>query len=158
MYTGTLDRKKMSDKERIAYEAFCGLKARSKKQGLPAPTFGAREFMSWWLEGLKTFNGTRPTCGRLDHSRGYTWDNFRMEDMADNSREMAARTLVKYRQQGRGNKVYVFIKGTSQLTGIFPSIRMAAKFFKVSQRKMQFIIREEQRPSKHINFDLRGQP
>lgn len=157
LYHGVLDRKKMAKKERIAYEAFCGLKARSKKAGFPRPEFTAREFMGWWLSGLKSFKGTTPTCGRIDHSRGYSWDNMILQDMAENSREMAIRTGVSRRQRVElGNRVYVYIKGTRKLTGILPSIRTAAQFFGVSQRQIQFLVRGKHKQCRFINFDLRS--
>ncbi len=157
VYSGTLDRKKMPTKIRYAYEAYCGAKARSKKAGLPPPEPTVREFMGWWLEALKLFTGTTPTCGRIDHSRGYSWGNFEMQDMADNSREMAKRTNVRRRQTLTfGKRVDVFIKGTDIKTGSLPSIRAAAEFFGVSQRLIQFLVRGDYQNSKRINFDLRS--
>lgn len=155
-YEGSLDRKKMSRDVRLAYEAFGGLKARSKKLKLPRPEIAAREFIAWWLDELKSFKGTRATCGRIDHSKGYSWENIEMQDMAENSREMARRTLANKREQSvHGKKVFVFVKNTNMMTGIFPSIRTAASFFKISQRQVQFLVRGKYKSCSLVNFDLR---
>jgi hypothetical protein len=157
-YKGSLtSRKEMPEQVRLAYEAFCGMKARSKKNGFPVPDISAREFVGWWLNELQTFKGTIPTCGRIDHSKGYSWDNFKMQDMAENSRENAKRIgLGQAGKKRLAKRVNVYIKGTDTLTGIFPTIRSCARFFKVSQRQVQFLIRGDQKACRFINFDLRG--
>ena len=155
-YEGPLNQKKMSETERIAYESFNGIKARSKKLGLPAPTFGPREFIGWWLKELKTFKGTIPTCGRKDHLKGYTWDNFEMQDMADNSREMNQRTKAVFREKTKGTKVIAIDKTTGKTAHSFNSIRETAKFFNVSQRLIQFLVRGKYRGSRTITFEIRG--
>lgn len=156
-YQGPLDRKKMPKTERVAYEAFCSMKARSRNYGFPIPDITAREFMGWWMEALKTFKGTVPTCGRIDHFKGYSWDNFEMQDRKENSRENAKRIgLGRAGKERSAKRAYVYIKGTDTLTGIFPTIRMAARFFKVSQRQIQFLVRGTQKNCLFINFDLRG--
>lgn len=146
-FVGALDRKKMTKKERYAYEAFCSAKARSKKAGLPPPEMGAREFIGWWLKELKTFNGKRATCGRIDHSRGYFWDNIEMQDMADNSREMAARTGAAARQLAKGLRIEG-IDDNGCVVVKFDSIRAAARELGMSQRNVQFLVRGKYKRSK----------
>jgi len=157
-YTGPFDRKKMPSDVRLAYEAYCSAKARSKRQGLPPPEPTAREFIDWWLTEKESFTGTVATCGRIDHCRGYSWDNFEMQDMAENSREGAIRNRLGDQERLKNAKsVFVYIKGTRQLTGIIHNIRMAARFFKVSQRQIQFMVRGQYKNSSKINFDLRSE-
>ena len=156
-YEGLLYRDRMSEPERLAYEAFCGQRARSKKAGLPKPTYSAKEFIGWWLECLKTFKGTVPTCGRKDHSKGYSWDNIEMQDMADNSREGIVRNQTNIKTSiNTGKKVHVLCKRTGKIIAIIPSIREAAQLFDVSQRLVQFVIRGKYKSASKINFDLVG--
>ena len=158
VYTGTLDRKKMPDHVRIGYEALCSARARSKKAGLPYPEPTTREWMHWWLKSLETFQGTVPSCGRYDHSKGYTWDNFRMQDMAENSREgmLRNKTHIKTALVG-AKKVYIHCKKTGQLVAEVSNIRDAARLFSVSQRLIQFIVRGKYKKSAKIPFVLRGE-
>lgn len=62
--------------------------------------YSTREFVSWWLFKLKsfdskwrtsTFRGDRPTCGRIDHSKSYSFDNIKMESMTVNCIERCQR-------------------------------------------------------------------
>lgn len=140
---------------RYAYEAFCGMKARSKKMGFKIPDITAREFMGWWMKELETFNGKIPTCGRIDHSKAYSWDNFVMQDMADNSREAALRNQLSGHGRKASKKILVIRKDDNQIVGSIGSIRMTARFFKVSQRLIQFIVRGKNPGSKHIKYDLK---
>ncbi len=157
VYEGTLDRKKMPQRIRFAYEAFCGAKARAKKQDLPRPEMNAREFMGWWLASLKTFKGTTPTCGRIDHSKTYLWNNIEMQDMADNSREAALRTGFGQRGKTMGAKsVLAYEKETGEIVKTFPTIRETARHFGVSQRVIQFLVRGKYKSSKVVGLGLCG--
>lgn len=155
-FQGVLDRKKMSEPVRLAYESYCGVKARSKKAGLPPPEMNAREFIGWWLASLQTFGGTRPTCGRIDHSLGYRWDNIEMQDMADNSRESILRNKLNdpTRHKARLEVVCLDPK-TSRVAATFPSIRSSARALGVSQRLVQFLVRGKYKSSVAVPYVLR---
>lgn len=45
------------------------------------------EFWNWFETNYQTFNGNRPTVGRVDHSKDYTLDNIEMQSKADNTKE-----------------------------------------------------------------------
>ncbi len=155
LYKGSLDRAKMSKKERLGYEAYCGQKARSKKAKLPPPSYSAREFIGWWLHNLKTFKGTVPTCGRIDHKKGYSWDNIFMQDMKENSREGFLRNKMHIKSAIKNSStVKVFCKKTDTHIATFSSLRDAARTFNVSQRLIQFLIRGQYKNSKKIAFRL----
>ncbi len=156
VWTGKLDRKTMKQNERYAYEAFCGAKARAKNQGLPPPEMKAREFMGWWLEEIKEFIGTVPTCGRIDHSKTYLWDNIEMQDMASNSREAAIRNNLGSYGLKHSKPVIAYEKDTGLIVKKFPTIREAARHFGVSQRLVQFIVRGNYTSSKVIELGLCG--
>lgn len=156
-YEGPLDQKKMSKNQRLAYEAYNGAKARSKKAGYPPPSMTAREFIGWWLYNLKTFKGTTPTCGRKNHELGYSFENIEMQDMRDNSREGILRNKTNILSGIRyGKKVYVYCKKTEQHIATISSIRDAATLFNVSQRLIQFLVRGKYKSTSKINFDLRA--
>jgi hypothetical protein len=155
IYKGILDRKLMLDKARIAYEAYCSQKARSKKAGYLPPEYSTREFVGWWLHNLKSFKGTVPTCGRIDHKKGYSWDNIFMQDMKENSREGFLRNKMHIKASLKNReKVNVHCKKTGDLIAVIPSIRDTARVFSVSQRLVQFLVRGKYKSSKKINFNL----
>ncbi len=135
-YEGTLDRKKMSENERKAYGAFYNIICRTNKFGYQRPTFSKREFMGWWLESLKSFKGSRPSCGRLNHSIGYSWDNMEMQDLNDNRRESFVRNEIKNRFKDQAHrapiKILVRCIKTKKIIAEIPSATDAANFFDVS--------------------------
>lgn len=47
------------------------------------------EFLAWWRENEDGF--INPSCGRIDHTKGYSLDNIRMEEYADNVQEAQTR-------------------------------------------------------------------
>lgn len=157
VYKATLDRKKMTKDARYGYEAYYSLRARSKKNRLTIPDYTARDFISWWLYNLKTFKGSVPTCGRIDHKKGYEFNNIMMQDMCENSREGILRnktnikTAIKY-----GKKIIVSCKKTGKDIAIVPSIRETALLFNVSQRLIQFLVRGKYKQTAKINFNLRS--
>jgi len=154
-YEGPLDRKKMSKNQRLAYEAYNGAKARSKMAGYPPPSMTAREFIGWWLHNLKLFKGTVPSVARIDHSKGYSFDNFIMQDMAENSREGVLRNKNNISQQIKtGKKIKVLCKNSGEVIAVIPSIRSAAELFGVSQRLIQFLVRGKYKSTSKINFNL----
>lgn len=53
--------------------------------------YEAREFIIWYLEKLKTFTGTFPVVGRIDHCRNYSLDNIELIDRSANSKERHVR-------------------------------------------------------------------
>lgn len=157
-YEGHLKRSALPQNERNAYDSFYNIRKRSREAGFDLPIFTVREFIGWWLGELKTFNGIKPTCGRIDHSKGYTWDNFILQDMADNSREGAKRNCFSANNRTSSKRIFVYRKDDGVCVGSFGSIRMAARFCGVSQRLIQFIVRGKYKNSQSIKYDLAVQP
>lgn len=158
-YEGTLSSKsRKNPKLKQAYQGFyCFMnqRARSKALGLPPPAYTAREFVSWWLSALVGFDGRRPSCGRLDHSKGYSFDNIEMQEMADNAREGLVRNQSHLKTKMRfGKRVLSFDHDTGEILLGFPSILDAARHFGVSQRLTQFVLRGALKKSKKIGFGL----
>lgn len=50
-----------------------------------------REFVGWYLEHIKAFDGNDPSVGRIDHSKSYNFNNIRIESLAENSMERIIR-------------------------------------------------------------------
>jgi hypothetical protein len=158
-YEGLLDRSIMSEADRLGYERYCSLKARSKKLKLDKPAFTAREFLGWWLFHTKDWPhlNDKPTAGRIDHKKGYSFDNMRVEPMTENSRESMMRNKTNVRQSIRyGQKIMVFDRGHQHIA-TFSSIRDAAKTMGISQRLMQFRIRGKYKQTNH-KFIFEVQP
>lgn len=160
-YKGTLDRRLLKDDHRTrkALEAYYGMCARSKKRGLPPPEMTIREFMGWFLEETKGLawasRGDGPSVSRKDHSIGYTWDNFILEPMRENSRENMNRIgLPKQTRVKTGKRILIYRKD-GVFTGIIPNIRSTARFFGVSQRTVHFLLSGRIKSCKRINFGLK---
>lgn len=148
-YDGVLDRKKMPFKVRLAYEKYFGMKRRS------GVNFSVREFIGWWLYNLKRFKGVEPSIGRLDHSKGYSFDNIEIQEMSENSREAILRNkrhLKTAEEFSRPLAMYDWDNNT--FIGYLPSIRAAAVHFGVSQRLIQFIVRGKYKSSKKVPYRL----
>lgn len=116
-----------------AYCSFRNQKERSKRDGLPAPAYSAREFVGWWLENIKHFKGKDPTCGRKNHSAGYSFENIEIQSRSENGKEGATRSpgsiVNRYHY---ANKVLVRCKKTGELIAEVPSYLEAASLFGVS--------------------------
>lgn len=128
---------------------------RSKKNGLPLPTYTNREFIGWWLEAMKDFIGTWPTCGRIDHKKGYSFDNIMLQDRKDNSSEGAIRT----RHLRRAKRfVKVLCKKTGQHIATFSNTYEAADFFDVPRStfgKMLLNYHEMRFVKQRLKFDFK---
>lgn len=155
-YVGPMDRKKLSGTILIAYEAYYGQRARSKKAGLPSPTYCAREFMGWFEKNIVSFSGKRASIGRIDHSKGYSFDNIEIQDVGENSKEANNRNKIAIvRQIKQGIKVAVYCKKTDEHIATIPSMNAAAKLFGVTQAAIWELVRGKNKVSRKINFTLR---
>ncbi len=125
-YTGILDYKKMAEEERKAYITFHNITYRTKKFRWNKPDFTVREFIHWLVKEKKRLKLKRPSLSRFDHSKGYTWANFILEELVDNCKESAQRNDFKkhnYPKQ-RPIEIYDLKDGSTLMT--CPSMRHAA--------------------------------
>lgn len=100
-YTGVINPDKMCKHSRQAYLSWNSQRTRCYNPRHPTfKNYGARgiqvryssrEFVGWWLHHIKTFKGTIPTAGRIDHDGHYEFCNILMQDKADNTREVLSR-------------------------------------------------------------------
>lgn len=101
IYEGMIKHSEMSKDELQGYSSwkaqrrrcYCKTSKSYKNYGLKGLTveYGSREFVGWWIYNLSLKDWKKPTCGRIDHSKGYSFDNIKMEELADNSKEVFER-------------------------------------------------------------------
>ncbi len=131
-YKGAVGWRSKDERVRQAYSAWRGQRARLGTE------YSAREFVSWWLHNLKKKKWIDPTTGRLDHSRGYSFDNIEMQERSDNTKEMCARTGnlggVKRR------KVLVVCE---EFVRIYPSTRSVTRDLNIYQSRVIRLCRNE---------------
>lgn len=72
---------------------YCKTNPRYKDNGAKGLTvdYQKRQFISWYLYHIKSFTGGRPSVGCIDHSKGYSFDNIRIESLSENSSERIKR-------------------------------------------------------------------
>lgn len=159
-YDGPLHWKVSEKTVCAAMQSYYGQKHRSKLAHLPPPQYSIREFVAWWLEELSHFEGEDPTCGRIDHSRGYSWDNICLQSRAENSRECALRLRKGTKENKVKNEkpVFVYSKESGDLISTFPSRKAASEFFGTPIQTIALAIRRgtRRRDCALKNFTLRG--
>lgn len=108
-YKGPLDPNKMKPEAKKAYEIWSQQVKRNTRE------YSSREFVAWWLQNIKKKKWKDPTCGRIDHSKGYSFDNIIMQERVDNIRERNTRlgnpgnrhrSVTSYTHQGRKLKTF----------------------------------------------------
>lgn len=164
IYKGNLDRKKMPEVVRFAYESFCNQKKKcNNKNDRWYLNYGAkgikveysvREFIGWYLYCKAITDCKISTVYRLDHSKGYNFNNIMMADSSENSLEAFIRNKL-YIQDDVCREVVALDKKTGNIVLQFPSIREAARQLNCSQRLIQFLIRGVYKKSKKIPYILK---
>ena len=133
-YTGPLGGSKMPKKVRAAYTSWCDQRARCNQKtnksykyygakGLKV-AYSSRDFVNWWLlEASKNKNlkGTL-CCERIDHNKGYNFENIKLGNFVTNALEAFDRSIGKVRV-----KVAIF-NSSGALIGRFNSATEAAEF------------------------------
>lgn len=84
------------------------------------------EFISWWMNNIKGFYGENPSVGRIDHSKGYSFDNIKIESTKENAIERFERVGVP---NGNLKRVAVFDFKSASLLMLCRSARHAEKTF-----------------------------
>ena len=49
--------------------------------------YSKHDFIAWYIHNINFYIGDRPSVGRIDHAKSYSFDNIRIESLADNSME-----------------------------------------------------------------------
>lgn len=126
-YTGILIWQRMKDEDRRAYAAWNGLQRRTKKFKLNKPDMTVRQFVFWYVQEQKKLKLKIPSISRLDHSQGYTWDNFFLEEMSSNCKECAERINLKRFSHARSKKIAILDVKDNSVLMICPSIAEAGR-------------------------------
>lgn len=136
-YSGLLNRKKMSRSEKQGYVSWENQRARCYRKNHPyfkyygangiQVKYDARSFIGWWLFNLKKKKWKDPTVDRINNNKHYSFDNIRMVERIENSRESCIRNAI-------GIKAIPIIcksKLTGEIITCFGSTSSAANFFKI---------------------------
>lgn len=103
--------------------------------------YSSREFVTWWLKELGNNDFKDPTCGRINHSKDYTFGNIRIEERVDNTKERNSR-----RRYARSKRV--LCTDESGYVVLYYSIGAAAKFTGVSKTSIRQAIIHKRRLKK----------
>ena len=96
-YEGHLVRRKITGEVKRAYSIWSNQMRRCRDPKNPKyKNYGSkgitvdytlREFVGWWLENIEGQSFKNPSCGRIDHSKGYFFGNIEIQELSENSRE-----------------------------------------------------------------------
>lgn len=130
-YDGPLTLSLMEPEARRAYESWSQQKGRARRGGYER-SYSSRDFIGWWLREIaKRPSWRRPTCGRKDHSRGYSFGNIQLEEQSENTAERNSR----HGNPGRKHHAVVsFDLSTGQDVKHFASKVEAAAYHDVSEK------------------------
>jgi len=53
--------------------------------------YSSRDFIGWWCEKIKDFDGDQPTIGRIDHDGHYEFENVEIQSRSENASERCRR-------------------------------------------------------------------
>ena len=86
--------------------------------------YSLRDFIGWFLHHIELYKGASPSVGRLDHSKNYSFDNIRLESLADNSMERIKRIGTTKPRRA----VNIIWAKTNEIIAIASSVLDAAKY------------------------------
>ncbi len=144
-YSGTMNIPTMESEAKRAYSSWRNQRDRCynptnrsyRHYGDKGITVGycSRAFIGWWLVKMESFLGDDPTVGRIDHNKGYFFENIKIESRGDNTREQMSR----HGNPGelRAKPVVAIRKSNNRIIGVYKSQRDAAKHTGVSQAQIQ---------------------
>jgi hypothetical protein len=141
-YTGSISRKSMPPIVAKAYKSWESQRQRAKKGGYTV-SYSSREFINWWLKEIKKRSSwLRPSVNRIDHSKGYSFDNIFLEETSFNTAE-------RNRRYTRAVKIY---KNT-RLVFTAHSIAAAAKWAKVQPNNIPAVCKKLRRSLGGYRFE-----
>lgn len=112
---------------RQAYSAWKGQRLRARQLGFTVE-YSSKEFIEWWIENLDKREWKSPTTGRIDHSKGYSFDNIEMQERSDNTAEVHRRLG----NMGGVKPRAVWYRGPDRVA-VFSSTRLAARSLGIYQ-------------------------
>lgn len=112
-----------------------------------------REFIYWWIIQRRFFKGSKATVGRIDHNKGYSFDNIRMETLSDNVLEAADRCNFGSRLTP-ATKLKIYHKGTH--VAYASSIAQACFYCDLSPKTIYNILSGKTKKPKKWSFEKVG--
>lgn len=122
----------------LAYKTLGEMRRRSRQMGIKCD-LDSREFIHWNLKERKRLNLKHPSVSRFDHSKGYTWDNFCLEEKSANSREAIIRNNITKHVMKR---VQILDARDGSVLMTCPSITEAAKNTKMCVSYVNAIVQK----------------
>lgn len=130
---GELSYKRLNPVQKRAYSIYTDQKRRCQntkrssyknygKKGISVK-YSRSEFILWYQNEIKNFQGDFPSVGRIDHDKGYSFDNIRIESISQNSHERRIRLKDVYSNKPVG----LFSKKTKECIATFSSMKECAK-------------------------------
>ena len=139
-YKGVLDKKAMKGDVKKAYSVWGQQRERcNSRKNKNYKWYGAkgirveytsREFIDWYINAIKKFNGNNPSVGRIDHNKNYSFDNIELQSIKENAREMRLRN--KDLSKKFMKKVLISDSSTGDIIKVSDSVKDAADFIGVS--------------------------
>ena len=107
-YGGVLNQEKMNKIERKGYASWKAQREHCNNKNNPGyryygkkgikVEYSSRQFIGWWTAEYKKNPLKKPTVGRLDHEKNYTFKNIKLEEHLENSTEGAQRRARKLKE------------------------------------------------------------
>lgn len=139
IYNGILDPSKMSKGAKQGYVSWANQRAKCNNKKDPSYKYyggkgvcvhySSREFVGWWLKGLKIKKWKDPSVGRIDHDGDYCFENIEMQEMQDNRSERCRRLGRPIPEKTAPKKVASFSASLKKKLKDFDSITLAARHY-----------------------------
>lgn len=167
-YNGLLNYKKMDPLVKTAYETWSNQRSRCNNprntryhsyggRGI-SQNYSSREFIAWYLRNIKNGNWTKPTVGRIDHDKNYEFDNIKIEEYSENSRDACSRYWKKPGPKPKTyTKVELYCRCCDKSVKIFQSVKDAALFLGIHRTNISTSINRGSKIKKfeYSHFSLR---
>lgn len=139
-YDGPLDFRTMSKEVKRAYVSWANQCSKCNNPKNPdykyyggkgiRVEYSSREFVSWWLFNINGREFKKPTTGRVDHDKSYSFDNIEIQEQSENSKERQRRLGPGIATYGKTKprKTAAFKNGVKIRE--FSSASEAARFYK----------------------------
>ncbi|MHA2202614.1 MAG: hypothetical protein ACW991_02885 [Candidatus Hodarchaeales archaeon] len=127
MYDGPLDENKTTGETKRALKSYYCQRRRCYNSGDKRykhyggkgikVKYTTREFISWWLEQIKTRKYWKcATVSRINHDKNYEFNNIKLEEKSENSKEVWNRIIPNARKPVNIFKNKKFIKRLKSVT------------------------------------------
>jgi hypothetical protein len=106
-------------------------------------SYSKKDFMAWYIHHINLYKGDNPSVGRIDHNKGYSFDNIKIESLKDNSLERIKRVGTTRQKI----KVYIIIAATKEKIMICDSMKEASSLTGVLDKNIPRYCKKELKQS-----------